>query len=147
MTDIFTSATASVAVGKQPGVTAMEIISGTWKGQLGMALAPRELQCVLLVAQGMTSKEIAKAFGISPGSVVNRLTSAMCKLSVSKRIQLVNKARELNIISPVCVVLAAVIAIHALIDDQPMRRDRRMAERRLSELRVPRRADVAELVG
>jgi AcrR family transcriptional regulator len=102
---------------------------------------------VLSAAQGMTAKEIAKAFGISPGSVVNRLSSAMYKLGVHRTTALVAEAMKRQIISPVCVVLAAVIAIHALIDDQPMRRDRRMTERRLSELRVPRRADAAELVG
>lgn len=125
----------------------MEIISGPWKGQLGMGLAPRELQYVMSAAQGMTAKEIAKMFGISPGSVVNRLSSAMYKLGVHRTTALVAEAMKRQIISPICIALVAVIAVHAIIDDQPMRRDRRVAERRAGDMRPSRRSEIVELYG
>jgi DNA-binding CsgD family transcriptional regulator len=123
------------------------IVSGAWKGNLGQGLAPRELQFVLSVAQGMTAKEIARMFGIAPGTVVKRLSNAMFKLGVTRQTAMVAECMRRQIISPVCIVLAAVIAIHAMIDDQPMRRDRRSTERRMSDTRPARRTDVMELYG
>ncbi|MBD9599365.1 helix-turn-helix transcriptional regulator [Pseudomonas sp. PDM10] len=123
------------------------IVSGAWKGELGRGLAPRELEFVLSVAQGMTAKEIAKTFGIAPGTVVKRLSNAMFKLGVHRQAAMVAEAMKRQIISPVCVVLAAVIAIHAMIDDQPMRQNRRVGERRVGELRLARRAELGELFG
>ena len=123
------------------------IVNGAWKGELGRGLAPRELQFVLSVAQGLTAKEIAKAFGITPGTVVKRLSNAMFKLGVHRQAALVAEAMKRQIISPVCVVLAAVIAIHAMIDDQPLRQNRRVGDRRVGELRLARRAELGELFG
>ncbi|MDI3357013.1 helix-turn-helix transcriptional regulator [Pseudomonas sp. UYIF39] len=123
------------------------IVNGAWKGELGRGLAPRELQFLLSVAQGLTAKEIAKDFGITPGTVVKRLSNAMFKLGVHRQAAMVAEAMKRQIISPVCVVLAAVIAIHAMIDDQPMRQNRRVGERRVGELRLTRRSEVVELLG
>jgi DNA-binding CsgD family transcriptional regulator len=123
------------------------IVSGAWKGELGRGLAPRELQFLLSVAQGLTAKEIAKDFGVSPSAVLKRLANAMFKLGVHRQTAMVAEAMKRQIISPVCVVLAAVIAIHAMIDDQPARRDRRVGERRAGELRLARRSEVLELFG
>ena len=39
---------------------ATSITSGNWTGHLGMGLALRELQCVLGIAMGQTSKELGK---------------------------------------------------------------------------------------
>ena len=123
------------------------IVNGAWKGKLGEGLAPRELQFVLSVAQGMTAKEIAKMFGIAPGTVVKRLSSAMFKLGVSRQTAMVAECMRRQIISPVCIVLAAVIALHAMIDDQPIRRERRSSERRMTDMRPARRPDALELYG
>ncbi|CAI3787477.1 hypothetical protein AHFPHNDE_01141 [Pseudomonas sp. MM227] len=117
------------------------IITGNWKGHLGMGLATRELQCVLSTAQGMTAKEIAKLLGIAPGTVVKRLSNAMYKLGVHRQTALVSEAIKRRIISPMCIVLAALIAIHSAIDDQSIRRDRRAPERRTAELRISRRVE------
>lgn len=51
------------------------ITSGSWKVHLGRGLAPRELQFLLSTAQGYTAKEIAKTFGVVPGTVVKRQSS------------------------------------------------------------------------
>lgn len=44
--------------------TATTITIGSWQGFLGLGLAERELQCVLGVAQGKTSKELARDLGV-----------------------------------------------------------------------------------
>ncbi|MCS4250639.1 response regulator transcription factor [Pseudomonas sp. BIGb0164] len=117
------------------------IINGSWKGHLGRGLAPRELQFLLWIAQGFTSKEIAREAGIEAGTVKKRLTNAMFKLGVTKRTALVAEAMRRQIISPMCFVLAALIAMHAMIGDESMRRDRRVPERRTAQVRMVRRAE------
>lgn len=123
------------------------IVSGQWKGHLGRGLAPRELQCLLAVAQGMTAKEIARLMQITPGTVANRIENAMHKLGVHRRAALVAEAMKRQIISPMCFVLVALIAMHSLAagGGDPMRRDRRAPERRIAQVRVLRRADAYEL--
>lgn len=125
----------------------METITiGTWTGHLGRGLAPRELECVLDIARGMTSKEIARHFGISEGGVEKRVAAAMLKLDVPRRAALVAEALRRQIISPLCIALAALIAMHSAINDgDPMRRDRRAPERRTAQIRIVRRANVTEL--
>ncbi|NWE75141.1 response regulator transcription factor [Pseudomonas yamanorum] len=117
------------------------IINGSWKGHLGRGLAPRELQFLLWIAQGFTSKEIAREAGIEAGTVKKRLTNAMFKLGVTKRTALVAEAMRRQIISPMCFLLAALIAMHAMIGDESMRRDRRVPERRTAQVRMVRRAE------
>lgn len=68
-------------------------------GQLGKGVAPRELQCLLAVAAGMTSKEAARELGLAPDSVDKRLLAASTKLGVTKRAALVAKAFAMGLIS------------------------------------------------
>jgi len=123
------------------------IVSGQWKGHLGRGLAPRELQCLLAVAQGMTAKEIARSIDIAPGTVAKRLSAAMFKLGVQRRAAMVAEAMKRQIISPMCFVLVALIAMHSLAagGGDPMRRDRRAPERRTAQVRVLRKAEAYEL--
>ena len=123
------------------------IVEGAWEGHLGRGLAPRELQFVLAVVQGMTTKEIARAFGIAPGTVVKRLACAMFKLGVHRQGAMVAEAMRRQIITPLCLLLAGLIALHTATDDQIARRDRRPTERRFAEQRLVRRADALELIG
>lgn len=123
------------------------IVDGAWKGHLGRGLAPRELQFVLSVAQGLTAKEIARVFGIAPGTVVKRLANAMFKLGVHRQGALVAEAMRRQIIAPLCLLLAGLIAMHTATDDQLARRDRRPTERRFAEMRLIRRAEAVELIG
>lgn len=106
------------------------IISGDWRGYLGRGLARREIQFLLLVAQGLTAKEIAKDFGLAPSSVAKRLSSVMFKLGVHRQSAMVAEAMRRQIICPACVVLA-VIAVRTMIDDQSIRLERRVADRRV----------------
>lgn len=75
------------------------IISGTWKGNLGLGLAERELNCLMCVASGMTDKEIAQRDGLSPRSIKGRIESAMFKLGVYKRPALVAEAMRRGFIT------------------------------------------------
>ncbi|ETK18127.1 helix-turn-helix transcriptional regulator [Pseudomonas sp. FH1] len=124
-----------------------EIVNGTWKGHLGRGLAPRELQFLLWVALGFTAKEIAREAGISPATVAKRLTSAMYKLGVTRRAALVAEAMRRQIISPMCFVLAALMAMSAVVNVQsvePARRDRRPPSVRIAQVRITRRAETLE---
>jgi len=125
----------------------METITcGSWIGQLGKALAPRELEALLWVAQGLTTKEIARLMQVSPGTVANGIERAIYKLEAKRRLDAVMKAWDKKIISPLCIALAVLIASHALINDSdPMRRDRRAPERRTAQVRIFRRAETLEL--
>ncbi|QGW77776.1 helix-turn-helix transcriptional regulator [Pseudomonas alkylphenolica] len=122
------------------------ITSGTWTGQLGKGLAPRELEALLGVAQGLTAKEIARQMQITPGTVANRIENAMHKLGVHRRATLVAEAMKRQIISPLCIVLAGLMAMHsAMGDTDPVRRDRRAPERRTAEIRIIRKAESFDL--
>lgn len=121
------------------------ITTGSWMGHLGRGLAPRELEALLCVAQGMTAKEIARQMQIAPGTVANRIENAMFKLGVARRAAAVAEAMKRQIISPMCFLLAGLIAMHAVIDDSdPMRRDRRVPERRTAQVRIVRKAEAFE---
>jgi DNA-binding CsgD family transcriptional regulator len=58
----------------------------------GATLAPRELEVLRLVAQGLGNKEIAAALGISPHTVKYHLASVLAKLGVSTRTEAVTLA-------------------------------------------------------
>ena len=122
------------------------IVDGAWKGHLGQGLAPRELQFVLSVAQGLTAKEIAKLFNIAPGTAVKRLACAMFKLGVHRQGAMVAEAMRRQIITPLCLLLVAVMTMQGIADNGMARRDRRPSERHGSELRLVRRADSFDLV-
>lgn len=70
-----------------------------WQSQLPDAaadlaerLSPRQVDCIKLVARGMTSWEIASVLGISDQTVSEYLTDARRRLAVANRAQLVLKA-------------------------------------------------------
>jgi DNA-binding CsgD family transcriptional regulator len=122
------------------------IVSGAWKGHLGRGLAPKELQYLLGSAQGMTAKEIARKFDVAACTVAKRLSCAMFKLGVTRQTAAVAEAMRRKIISPLCFILASLIAMHSMIDDEQMRRDRRAPERRPAEVRIVKRAETHEQV-
>jgi DNA-binding CsgD family transcriptional regulator len=68
-------------------------------GILGRGAAPRELECLLAVAAGCSTKEIAKDLGLAPDSVSKRLLALTTKLGVVKRTQLVARAFAMGLIS------------------------------------------------
>lgn len=110
------------------------ITSGLWKGFLGRGLAPRELQCTLLIAQGATAKQIAQQLGMAQSTVSKRISSVMFKLGTNRQTALVAEALRRGLIAPLLILLT----LHSVISpDDHMRRDRRAPERR-SEIRLVR---------
>ena len=86
-------------------MTATTINFAGFTGFLGRGAAPRELQCLMAVASGQTSKEAARDLGVSPDTVDKRLLSLTTKLGVTRRAALVAKAFSLGLIK-----VAGVIA-------------------------------------
>lgn len=115
------------------------ITSGSWQGFLGRGLAERELQCVLGVAQGQSSKELGRDLGIAADSVKKRIASAMFKLQVNRRAALVGEAMRRGLISPAATALALVLVIHGLMADDVALRVRRGSGEKRVELRVAAR--------
>ena len=122
---------------------ATSITSGNWTGHLGMGLALRELQCVLGIAMGQTSKELARDLGIKPESIKKRVLAASTKLGVTRRAQLVAEAMRKGVISPLVVLLCMVITAQQANTEQ-FGRIRRPGERRIETRVVVRRIEAAQ---
>lgn len=116
---------------------------GTWTGNLGMGLAERELQCVMAVACGMTSKEAARELGVAKDTIDKRLLAASTKLGVIKRAQLVAEAMRRGLISPLTLILCAILIGHSIASTDEFTRVRRPGERKIAESRIYRRAEHA----
>lgn len=63
-------------------------------------LTDREIEVLLLVAQGASSKDMARRLSISIGGVNFHILNAMKKLSAVSRANAVAKAIALDLISP-----------------------------------------------
>lgn len=50
-------------------------------------LTDRQLECLRLIGEGMSSKEIGRTLGISPSTVDNHIHTAVAKLHVRNRWQ------------------------------------------------------------
>lgn len=65
-------------------------------------LSVRETECLLAIAAGRTTKEVARDLGIAPGTVEKRLLAATTKLGVTRRAALVMEAFRRGFISFAC---------------------------------------------
>lgn len=68
-------------------------------GFLGRGAAQRELECLLEIAAGRTSKQAAKELGCAPSTVEKAVERIFFKLGVSNRAALVAKAFAMGLIS------------------------------------------------
>ncbi len=82
-------AVRQVAAGHR--VIAPELVDAAWSEP--DPLSERERQVLRLAEEGRSSKEIARALGISPGTTRNYLSEAAQKLGVSSRIEAARIAR------------------------------------------------------
>uniref|UniRef100_UPI003F51FC96 response regulator transcription factor n=1 Tax=Pseudomonas aeruginosa TaxID=287 RepID=UPI003F51FC96 len=73
-------------------MTTASITAHGFTGFLGKGLSLRELQCVLGIAAGRTSKELALSLGVSPRTVKGAIERAMHKLNAYRRPALVAEA-------------------------------------------------------
>ncbi|MCI5043708.1 MAG: response regulator transcription factor [Aquisalinus sp.] len=63
-----------------------------------LGVSDREYEVLTLLADGQTNKEIARTLEISPNTVKTHIAKLYEKLSVQRRTQAVQKARELALI-------------------------------------------------
>lgn len=63
-----------------------------------LGVTAREYQTLSALAEGLTNKEIARRFNVSPNTVKTQVASLFDKLGVSRRTQAIQKARELGLI-------------------------------------------------
>ncbi len=63
-----------------------------------LGLTGQEMRVLEQVAAGQSTKEIARALGLSPNTVKTHTANLYAKLEVSRRTQAVGKARELRLI-------------------------------------------------
>lgn len=70
-----------------------------WKGLMERGLGHRELQCVLAVASGKNTKEIARELECAPGTVKKTVERIFFKFGVSSRTALVAEAFKRGLIS------------------------------------------------
>lgn len=80
-------------------MTTSTITSHGFIGVLGLGAAPRELECLMAVASGQSTKEVARDLGIAPDTVNKRILSLTTKLGVTRRAALVAKAFAMGLIS------------------------------------------------
>jgi DNA-binding NarL/FixJ family response regulator len=64
----------------------------TSNGEWSKLLSPREHEIALLVAQGLSNKEVARQLGLSDGTVKITLHGIFKKLSTNSRYTLILKA-------------------------------------------------------
>jgi len=62
--------------------------------------SPRELQVMLLIAEGLTSKEIAQRLGTVEKTIGAQRTSVMRKLKLNKETQIVRWLYENGLLEP-----------------------------------------------
>ncbi|WP_313462522.1 response regulator transcription factor [Pseudomonas nitroreducens] len=107
-------------------------------GHLERGAAPRELECLMAVAAGLSSKEAARAMGVAAGTIEKRLLALSTKLGVTKRAAMVAEAFRRGILAHAVFMLAALTCLHSVTSDDPTMRTRRSGERRV-EIRVAAR--------
>ncbi len=67
---------------------------------LRQPLTARELEVLKLLARGLTNREIASVYGISPSTVKNQVSSLLAKLEVSDRTEAVSFCLARGIVQP-----------------------------------------------
>ncbi|MEC9249117.1 MAG: LuxR C-terminal-related transcriptional regulator [Pseudomonadota bacterium] len=63
-----------------------------------LGISDREYDVLVQLAAGASNKEIARTLGISPNTIKTHLARLFEKLDVSRRMQAVDKARQLDIL-------------------------------------------------
>ncbi len=67
---------------------------------LRQPLTTREMEVLRLLARGLTNREIASVYGISPSTVKNQVSSLLSKLEVSDRTEAVSFCLARGIVQP-----------------------------------------------
>lgn len=88
----------------------MQLTFGHWKAEATTdrkagGLAPREAQHLMALAEGMSAKEIARAFGIQPSTAKHSLARLYGRMGVHKSAAAVAEAMKRGWIAPLLVAL------------------------------------------
>jgi DNA-binding CsgD family transcriptional regulator len=84
-------------------------------------LSPLQEKILPLIAEGLTNKEIARAFDISPNTVKKRVFDIMYKLNAINRTHIITQAFTHSVIKVVCLCLT-ISAVYPEIDTQQRNR-------------------------
>lgn len=103
----------------------MQLTYGDWQATANTnrkagELAPREAQHLLCLASGMTHKQIAREFNVSPSTVRHSLTRIYQRLGVERGTAAIGAALRRGWIAP----LVVAVAVSALTPDMHMQRVR-----------------------
>ncbi|MDP3856512.1 MAG: response regulator transcription factor [Stagnimonas sp.] len=71
---------------------------GNPKAQASLGISPREIDVLREIAAGYSNKEIARRLNVSPNTVKTHAARLFEKLGATRRVDVVNKARELGIL-------------------------------------------------
>lgn len=82
---------------RQPPPPAVE--GGNPRAQASLGISPRELAVLREMAAGLSNKEIAARLNVSPNTVKTHAARLFEKLGAKRRIEAVNRARELGLVS------------------------------------------------
>ena len=90
----------SILPDARDGLTRKErvVLFGGWHNDPYSTLTPREQEVMRMLAEGLTSREVAKQLFISPKTVENHRTNLMKKLSLKSSVELVRYAARLGLI-------------------------------------------------
>jgi len=110
-------------------------VHGNWQGSLGAGLSPREVQSMLLIADGKTYKEAAMVLGVAHCTFADRISNVLYKLKVARGPQAVAEAIRRGIIAPMMIALVTLSG--ALAHDVDMRRNPRPRARSKWEQHQP----------
>lgn len=86
-------------LGSPSNANLLDIVTNLKEDGLIEALTQRELEVVKLISQGLNTDAVADAMFISVGTVRNHIKSVYRKLDVHSRIQMVDRARDMSLIS------------------------------------------------
>ncbi|MDG0795163.1 response regulator transcription factor [Cohnella ginsengisoli] len=64
-----------------------------------VALTSREVDILRLMGEGLSNKQIAFQLSITEGTVKTHVINVYGKLQVNKRVQAINKAKELQLLN------------------------------------------------
>ena len=73
-------------------------LAGNPQAVASLGISPRELVVLKELAAGQSNKQIARRLDVSPNTVKTQVASLYGKLGAERRIDAVNRARELGIL-------------------------------------------------
>lgn len=81
-----------------PGVEKDAVFALDEQARLRLNITPRELEVLVLIAQGMSNQEIASHLFLSLNTVKTHTSNVFSKLDVQRRTQAIQKAKELGML-------------------------------------------------